>query len=152
MTIDNRSSFPDLTVPWYRKTWGIILLLILFAPVGCWFVWKGPWQRRTKIIVIILCAAGLFGGAFSPPQAPTHLATHSSTTESPPTSTTQAPTTSTVQPTPTPSVVTTAEKLGIRAILTGNVDHFSKLFALGEAAVGTSQYQDASAGLAALRV
>lgn len=44
---------------WYQREWVIILLLVLFAPVGIFLTWKyTPWQQRTKIIASVL--SGLF--------------------------------------------------------------------------------------------
>lgn len=46
-------------------------------------------------------------------------------------------------------VITAADKAKISAILTGSVDHYQHLLALGEQALGTTQYATANAGLAA---
>jgi len=40
--------------PWYRKPGWIILLLVIFPPVGIFLTWRhGPWQRNTKIVVTV---------------------------------------------------------------------------------------------------
>lgn len=37
---------------WYQKTWGIILLLFLFFPVGLFFMWKyARWSKKAKWII-----------------------------------------------------------------------------------------------------
>jgi hypothetical protein len=46
-------------------------------------------------------------------------------------------------------VVTAAAKAKVRAALTASVDHYAQLLALGQRALGSSQYADANAGLAA---
>ena len=46
-------------------------------------------------------------------------------------------------------VVSAAEKAKVRQILTASVDHYEQLFKEGEQAVGTTQYANANAGLAA---
>lgn len=48
---------------WYEKDWGIILLCVMFFPVGLYLVWKkSDWTKRNKVIatlsVIVLAAVG----------------------------------------------------------------------------------------------
>ncbi|MHB8620396.1 MAG: hypothetical protein ACYDAG_12630 [Chloroflexota bacterium] len=45
--------------------------------------------------------------------------------------------------------LTEAQKAQVRAILTASVDHYQHLLATGKQALGTTQYQDAIAGVAA---
>lgn len=38
-----------------EKTWFIVLMLILFFPVGLYLVWKNPnWKKKTKIIITVI--------------------------------------------------------------------------------------------------
>ena len=46
-------------------------------------------------------------------------------------------------------VLTSADKAHVRQILTASVDHYTSLLSLGEQALGSTQYADANAGLAA---
>jgi hypothetical protein len=46
-------------------------------------------------------------------------------------------------------VVTAADRAHVRRILTASVDHFAHLLALGQHALGTTQYPSATAGVAA---
>ena len=111
-------------------------------------------RTRTKIIIgvvgafVILTAIGAIGNAV----APSHK---TSPTPAPMAATTTAPT-----PTETPSTGSSAStpndklpmrviKKRVRAILTANVDHYAKLLAAGERALGSTQYANANAGLAA---
>lgn len=42
---------------WYQKTWGIILLLIVFFPAGLYLMWKyANWNKRAKGIVSVIFA------------------------------------------------------------------------------------------------
>ena len=46
---------------WYQKDWGIILLCVLFFPVGLYLVWKkSEWSKRNKIIATV-CVILLIG-------------------------------------------------------------------------------------------
>lgn len=47
-------------------------------------------------------------------------------------------------------VLTAGDKAHVRQILTASVDHYTSLLSLGEQALGSTQYADAKAGLAAL--
>ncbi len=44
---------------WYQKTWGIILMLILFSPIGLYLMWKSDWSKKVKYcvsgVLIIAC-------------------------------------------------------------------------------------------------
>src|SRR6266498_5235064 len=34
---------------WYKKTWGVILLLVIFYPAGLFFMWKNTkWKPKIK--------------------------------------------------------------------------------------------------------
>ncbi|NFS12901.1 hypothetical protein FDE77_16985 [Clostridium botulinum] len=37
---------------WYQKTWGIILMLILFSPIGLYLMWKSDWSKKLKYSII----------------------------------------------------------------------------------------------------
>lgn len=42
---------------WYQKTWGIILLLIVFFPAGLYLMWKyANWNKKAKGIVSVIFA------------------------------------------------------------------------------------------------
>ncbi len=52
---------------WYQKTGVIIVLLILFFPVGLYLMWKhASWNKMTKWIVTGVFAFLVISGAFSP--------------------------------------------------------------------------------------
>lgn len=41
---------PELSKKWYEKTWAVLLLLILFFPVGLYLMWKyTDWHKGIKI-------------------------------------------------------------------------------------------------------
>ncbi len=63
-TQQQKATNPDSL--WYRKTWGIILMLILFFPVGIYLMWKykKSWNLYVKIVVSI-CVILIFIGAFA---------------------------------------------------------------------------------------
>lgn len=46
---------------WYEKTWLIILLLIIFFPVGLFLMWRSNWNKIAKISVSIFFAIGCVG-------------------------------------------------------------------------------------------
>jgi len=47
---------------WYHQTWGVVLLLIFFFPVGLYLMWKHTgWHKYIKIGVSVLCIIGLIG-------------------------------------------------------------------------------------------
>lgn len=60
---------------WYTKTWVVILLLILFWPIGLFLMWryKKDWNKVVKIIITVLfIAAALFScGGSEESEAPT---------------------------------------------------------------------------------
>ena len=35
---------------WYQKTWGIIILFIIFPPVGLYFLWKSDLSKNSKLV------------------------------------------------------------------------------------------------------
>ena len=52
---------------WYQKTWGIILMLYLFFPVGLYLMWKhSKWNSKVKKIVTgvfaALCVVAIING------------------------------------------------------------------------------------------
>lgn len=47
----------------YKKNWFVILMLILFWPVGLFLMWKySPWSKTTKIIVTVVIAVLVIAG------------------------------------------------------------------------------------------
>src|ERR1700733_8216097 len=42
---------------WYRRTWVIVVALIVFFPVGLALMWMSGWKMPTKIIVSVACVA-----------------------------------------------------------------------------------------------
>lgn len=52
---------------WYEKTWVIILLVILFFPVGLFLVWKKKeWGGKRKVIITAIVGVCIAIGAFAP--------------------------------------------------------------------------------------
>lgn len=47
---------------WYQKTWVIILFLIIFWPVGLFFMWKSNWSKIAKIVITAFIAMIVFVG------------------------------------------------------------------------------------------
>lgn len=47
---------------WYENTWIIILFLILFWPVGLFFMWKSNWNKIAKITITAFIAMVVFVG------------------------------------------------------------------------------------------
>ena len=52
----------------YEKTWFIILMLLVFFPVGLFLMWRySEWNKVVKVIITVLCALALvlymFGGS-----------------------------------------------------------------------------------------
>lgn len=47
---------------WYQKTWVIILFLIIFWPVGLFFMWKSNWNKIAKIVITVFIAMIVFVG------------------------------------------------------------------------------------------
>jgi hypothetical protein len=84
---------------------------------------------------------------------PTALATPASTDVATPAAST-ATQIATPPPTPSPTAgsnkLTAAEVAQVQAILTGSLTHYQDAFAAGKTALGTTQYPDAFAGLAAM--
>ncbi len=61
-------------VPWYRRTWGTLLLLVLFFPAGLYLVWRRqPWRSGVKwaltgATALFLTIAVAAGGSAPPPR------------------------------------------------------------------------------------
>ena len=121
---------------------------------------KSPQEKRrrrktNKIILLVfgiclvsLVVLGVIGSLVhkNPPAAPTVAATVLAT----PTDTPSTPSASTSStPTPKDKLPMRVVRERVRAILTANVGHYAKLLAAGERALGSTQYTDANAGLAA---
>lgn len=52
---------------WYKRTWGIVLLLIFFFPIGIYLMWKyANWHKYIKIGVCVLIGAVAVASLFSP--------------------------------------------------------------------------------------
>lgn len=49
----------DRTGIWYTRTWVVIIFLILFFPLGLYFMWRGSWSKRVKIAVTVLVSLGV---------------------------------------------------------------------------------------------
>lgn len=47
---------------WYQKTWVVILFLIIFWPVGLFFMWKSNWNKIAKIVITVFIAMIVFVG------------------------------------------------------------------------------------------
>ena len=57
-TQEQKAIDPDSV--WYKQTWGIILMLILFFPVGLYLMFKySGWNKYVKIAVTVLCCIAL---------------------------------------------------------------------------------------------
>ena len=98
-------------------------------------------------LLVAIIALAAYGSTL--PQAPTAAATATSV----PTQQTSHPT-ATRQPTSAPkptaiAKITAAQKQQVSAILTKNIQHYQQLLAQGKSVLGTTQYADANAGLAA---
>jgi len=68
---------------WYQQTWGVVLMLVLFFPMGLYLMWKhAQWGKGVKIGVtsalVVLCA--LAGSGDSADEPPTSLAFDGNTT------------------------------------------------------------------------
>lgn len=47
---------------WYKQTWAIVLLLIVFFPVGLYLMWKHTnWKKSVKIIITAFFALSIIG-------------------------------------------------------------------------------------------
>ena len=52
---------------WYQKTFGIILLLIFFFPIGLYLMWRyGKWNKTVKIVVTATLVIIGIGSLFTP--------------------------------------------------------------------------------------
>lgn len=49
-----------------QKAWFIILWLIVFFPVGLFFMWKSSWNKIVKIVISVIFAIGLVSAIASP--------------------------------------------------------------------------------------
>lgn len=49
-----------------QKTWFIILLLIVFFPVGLYLMWRSSWNRIVKIVLTIIIAVGVINYVITP--------------------------------------------------------------------------------------
>ena len=49
-----------------QKTWFIILWLIVFFPVGLFFMWKSSWNKIVKIVISVIFAIALVSAIASP--------------------------------------------------------------------------------------
>ena len=56
---------------WYRRTWAVVAMLILFFPVGIYLMWKSGWKKKTKILIscliIALTAITIISAILAPP-------------------------------------------------------------------------------------
>jgi len=61
-----------VTKKWYQKTWGIVLLLVLFFPVGIYLMWRyADWPKNVKIVVSVIFAIIAIGIAMNPAEPKT---------------------------------------------------------------------------------
>lgn len=52
---------------WYQKTFGIILLLIFFFPIGLYLMWRyGKWNKTVKVVVTAALVIIGIGSLFTP--------------------------------------------------------------------------------------
>jgi len=132
------------TRPWYLRWYMLIvfpLVFVVFYVVG--LIDKS--KRRTDIGLYTIIACVLLGlGAISmalphqrtpPPTTPSGVAVYAAT---------QTPA---ATPKPNDKLPMRVIRERVRAILTANVDHYAKLLAAGEQALGPTQYANANAGL-----
>ncbi len=64
-----------MTKKWYQQTWGIVLLLILFFPVGIYLMWRyADWSQKAKIIVSVIFAIITVSIAMNPAEPKTQQA------------------------------------------------------------------------------
>jgi hypothetical protein len=101
---------------WYRRTWVIVVALIVFFPIGLVLVWLSSWKMPTKIIVtsgvaVLLVVSLATSGSASKTtkSAQTTTSSTQATTQPPTTTPTDAPptTTTTTPTTPTTETPTT---------------------------------------------
>lgn len=43
--------------PWYMQNFWVIVLLLVFWPVGLYLMWKNDWSRNVKVVVTIAVLA-----------------------------------------------------------------------------------------------
>lgn len=65
-TADNNSQNFSNNKKWYEKTGWIILLLILFFPLGLFLMWKSDWKKTPKILISIFFGWIVIASLFSP--------------------------------------------------------------------------------------
>lgn len=105
-------------LPWYRRTWGTLLLLVVFFPAGLFLMWRRQsWGRGTKwsltaataLVVLIALATG----GSSPPTSSANLATLTTpaSTAAPVTSSAQLPSLPTTAVAPSTSHNTAAARV-----------------------------------------
>ena len=63
--MENENFEKEQQKKWYQKTWGIIVLFIIFPPIGLYFLWKSDdYSQKTKSIVtsivVFLIIASIF--------------------------------------------------------------------------------------------
>lgn len=106
---------PPLSMPpapvkeWYRRTWVVVVALILFFPVGLVLVWLSRWKMPTKIVVtsgvaVLFVLSLATSGSPSKNTNSARTATSSTkvTTQPPTTTTTTEPPTATAPPATAP--------------------------------------------------
>lgn len=107
---------------WYQKPFGIVLMLILFFPIGLYLMWRyATWPKSAKWVVTgILALFTICGGianATTPTQQPmTTIVSSSMTTPLPTEKPTQVPTpTETPTPVPTPTETPTPTQAPVQS-------------------------------------
>ncbi len=64
-----------MTKKWYQQTWGIVLLFVLFFPVGIYLMWRyADWSQKAKIIVSVIFAIIAVSIAMNPAEPKTQQA------------------------------------------------------------------------------
>ena len=64
----NNNNKKKENIPWFAKTWVIVVLLLTLWPLGLFLMWttKRDWSKSTKVIITIMvlgCTFLTYGGA-----------------------------------------------------------------------------------------
>jgi len=100
---------------WYRRTWVIVVALIVFFPVGLALMWMSGWKMPTKIVVsaAFVALVVLSAATSKPASKNTRTVAITSNTQAPTTTAAPAPTT-TAAPAPTTTTVPPAPPVPTR--------------------------------------
>ena len=58
--MENENFEKEQPKKWYQKTWGIILLLLIFFPAGLYFLWKSDFSKKSKLVLTGIIAILVF--------------------------------------------------------------------------------------------